>query len=119
MLSDQNGTTFSVRTGATAVSPFRPSRSTWVISPDADGAAARRVFGTMANFTNGMTYSLRSATADLKGTVVDMTNTPVPFITLLAHEATTGVSFRIPTAPDGSFDIPVFAGTWHLEARPA
>ena len=87
-----------------------------MITPAADDAAARRLFGTQTTFTNGMTYSLLSATADLTGTVVDGTNTPVPFLTLLAREDTTGVSFRIPTAANGTFDIPVFAGTWHLQA---
>ncbi len=69
---------------------------------------------TDGNDINGITYRAYLITAHLRGTVLDETNAPVGGVNLHAvqpgGDALTGSN----VGADGSFDIPVFAGTWRI-----
>ncbi len=96
----------------------------WQVGPMSDELATRGLLGqnVAVTVTNGQAVSqnlqVRSATAHIRGRVIDSTGAPVDNMTIVVGLITNSGPFLYQVNPqtlqDGTFDVGVFAGQWSM-----
>ena len=96
------------------------SAGSWYVGPDSQNPA---LAGYLVQSTNVTLFAdqavrvdfiARRAAAHLKGRVIDTNGGPISDIGIIATDYSGGNN-QIQTGTDGSFDLGVSAGTWHLQ----